>query len=220
MLTSGQAAAILSVAIKRKESQAIGLSPPDPARQMPDPGLGESALSQWAIAADTGRSQSAVSRELARNSGQRGYRHGLAVARRRAASTGLQADDAGALEGGGGVSQASVEAVANLGPAGRRGVGESERDMDIPAHKGGPGGGLSISCTCNLFSFMHTAWYANRTLTFPDRYGRSGGAACVDGGRSRSPSTSGSPNETGSSRAGPPPSPPSTALCTGPRSWK
>ena len=30
----------------------------------------------------------------------------------------------------------------------------------------------------------HTAWHANRTSTFPSRYGRPGGAACIDGGRS------------------------------------
>ena len=30
-----------------------------------------------------------------------------------------------------------------------------------------------------------TAWHANRTSTFPGRYGRMVGAACVDGGRSR-----------------------------------
>ena len=41
MLTSGQVAAILSVVKKRRESHAIRLSPPDPARQMPDPGPGE-----------------------------------------------------------------------------------------------------------------------------------------------------------------------------------
>ena len=49
------------------------------------------------------------------------------------------ADDAGALEGGGGVSWSPVEPVADPEPAGRRGVCESERDMDIPAHMGGPG---------------------------------------------------------------------------------
>ena len=31
----------------------------------------------------------------------------------------------------------------------------------------------------------HTAWHANRTSTFPGRYGRPVGMACVDGGRSR-----------------------------------
>ena len=36
---------------------------------------------------------------------------------------------------------------------------------------------LPVSC--------QTAWHANRTSTFPGRYGRPGGAACVDGGRSR-----------------------------------
>ena len=53
--------------------------------------LKKSGLSQRAIAAETDRSQSTVSREISRNSGQRGYRHGqadgLAVARRRAASS-------------------------------------------------------------------------------------------------------------------------------------
>ena len=53
--------------------------------------LRKSGLSQRAIAAEIGRSQSTVSREISRNSGQRGYRHGqadgLAVARRRAASS-------------------------------------------------------------------------------------------------------------------------------------
>ena len=48
-------------------------------------------LSQRAIAPETDRSQSTVSRGISRNSGQRGYRHGqadgLAVARRRAASS-------------------------------------------------------------------------------------------------------------------------------------
>ena len=94
MLTSGQAVAILSVVNKRRESHAIGLSPPDPARQMPDPGFGESGLSQRAIAAEIGRSQSTVSREISRNSGHRGYRHGPGGVVR------PPADDAGALEGG------------------------------------------------------------------------------------------------------------------------
>ena len=53
--------------------------------------LGKSGLSQRAIAAEIGRSQSTVSRGISRNSGQRGHRHGqadgLAVARRRAASS-------------------------------------------------------------------------------------------------------------------------------------
>ena len=53
--------------------------------------LGKSGLSQRAIAAEIGRSQSTVSRGTSRNSGQRGHRHGLAdglaVARRRAASS-------------------------------------------------------------------------------------------------------------------------------------
>ena len=40
--------------------------------------LRKSGLSQRAIAAETGRSQSTVSREISRNSGQRGYRHGHA----------------------------------------------------------------------------------------------------------------------------------------------
>ena len=86
MLTSGQVAAILSVVEKRRESYAIRLSPPDPARQMPDPGPEE----KRAIAAETDRSQSTVSRGTSRNSGQRGHRHGqadgLAVARRLAVS--------------------------------------------------------------------------------------------------------------------------------------
>ena len=47
--------------------------------------LGKSGLSQRAIAAETDRSQSTVSRGISRNSGQRGHRHGqadgLAVAR-------------------------------------------------------------------------------------------------------------------------------------------
>ena len=43
--------------------------------------LGKSGLSQRAIAAETDRSQSTVSREISRNSGQRGHRHGLAAAR-------------------------------------------------------------------------------------------------------------------------------------------
>ena len=45
--------------------------------------LGKSGLSQWAIAAETDRSQSTVSREISCNSGQSGYRHGLAVVGRR-----------------------------------------------------------------------------------------------------------------------------------------
>ena len=53
--------------------------------------LRKSGLSQRAIAAEIGRSQSTVSRGTSRNSGQRGHRHGqadgLAVARRRAASS-------------------------------------------------------------------------------------------------------------------------------------
>ena len=40
--------------------------------------LKKSGLSQRAIAAETDRSQSTVSREISRNSGQRGYRHGQA----------------------------------------------------------------------------------------------------------------------------------------------
>ena len=49
--------------------------------------LKKSGLSQRAIAAETGRSQSTVSREISRNSGQRGQANDLAVARRRAASS-------------------------------------------------------------------------------------------------------------------------------------
>ena len=56
--------------------------------------LRKSGLSQRAVAAEAGRSQSTVSRGISRNSGQRGYRHGqadgLAVARRRAASAVLR----------------------------------------------------------------------------------------------------------------------------------
>ena len=51
------------------------------------------------------------------------------------------ADDAGALEGGEGVSRPPVEPVADPEPAGRRGACESERDVDIPAHMGGPAAG-------------------------------------------------------------------------------
>ena len=40
-----------------------------------------------------------------------------------------------------------------------------------------------VLITCPVL--CQTAWHANRTLTFSGRYGRMVGAACVDGGRSR-----------------------------------